>query len=112
MSCGTEKANGERAPVLVQTARLAPQLLAGNEIGEGAGCLRPARPPANQRALASLPGFGGIDALQPDAHIANRDGIAIDHAGETGDGLALSDREIDMPANKRRPTASANATSP
>src|ERR1700733_1457606 len=78
------EADAQEAAVFVDAMPLARHRLAFELAGQGGGGGTAAGPPADQRAIAALAGFGSIDALEPHPGIRDVDGVAVDDAGCPG----------------------------
>ena len=78
-----EKADAQRAAILVEAARVASHLLAFDQACERIGGLGAASPGADQPAFAGLAGFRRIDAFQADAYAVDDESVAIDDLGQT-----------------------------
>src|ERR1700704_437376 len=71
-----DEAHRQRAPVLIEPARLAANGLAAVHVGERSRCRGPARPPAEPFAPAGLRRLRGIDTLEAGARLPRGDGVA------------------------------------
>ena len=110
-----EEADGQRAPVLVEPARLAATGLPPIRSLSAAVAAVPHAQVPNHLRWQVCAGFGRVDAFQPYARFADGDGIAVDDADMARERTGRDHPNAPQPqedATETRPSASANATSP
>src|SRR5262245_66621493 len=83
-----DEADGERTPIFVEAARLAADAAVLDHAGERRCRHGAAWPGADPLALAGLACLRRVDALQPDADIADVEGVAVDDPGGAPNGAS------------------------